>query len=321
MKKINVLLRIKRYLLISFIFGSISVAWSGAHNGPGMPDIAPTEIENLGDGLYTFRWGPYRNIFLVTDEGVIATDPLGIISAPLYRKAIRGVTDQPVRYVIYSHSHWDHIAGGSIFKEEGAEFIAQEKCAENLNISPNPEVIDADITFKDFYRVELGNKSIDIHHYGPIHDNCMSVMLVNPANKIFVVDIVSPPTGRALPFDAFNDPDFHYGNAGPYLQAVEDLAERNQVKTIVGAHLVLGPDGSGKTIIYPSTGPVIALTERREYYEQILSAVKAELDIGTPILSVHNKIDLDPFRDMWGFDEAKMRLFLQRAVYFYVLGK
>ncbi|MGA1873120.1 MAG: Ig-like domain-containing protein, partial [Thermoplasmatota archaeon] len=44
---------------------------------------------------------------LVTDDGVIATDPLGVESAPLYREAIRAVTDQPVKYVIYSHSHWD----------------------------------------------------------------------------------------------------------------------------------------------------------------------------------------------------------------------
>ena len=308
-------------VIVSAVFLGMQTAWAGAHNGPGMPEIAATETEDLGDGLYTFRWGPYRNIFLVTDDGVIATDPLGVISAPLYREAIRAVTDKPVKYVIYSHSHWDHIAGGAVFKEEGATFITQEKCAENLRISPNPDVVSADLTFSDSYDLKLGGKSIEVHHYGPIHDNCMSVMLVKPSNMIFVVDIVSPPTGRALPFDAFNDPDFHYGNAGPFLQAVEDLADRNGVTTIVGAHLVLGPDSSGEMVIYPSTGPVAALTERREYYEELLAVVKAELDAGTPILAAHNNIDLEPFRDLWGFDEAKMRLFLQRAVYFYVLGK
>jgi glyoxylase-like metal-dependent hydrolase (beta-lactamase superfamily II) len=297
------------------------LAMGGAHTGPGMPDIAASETEDLGDGLYTFRWGPYRNIFLVTDDGVIATDPLGVEAAGLYREAIRAVTDQPVKYVIYSHSHWDHIAGGAIFKEEGATFITQEKCAENLRISPNPDVVSADVTFADSYDLELGGKGIEVHHYGPIHDNCMSVMLVKPANKIFVIDIVSPPTGWYLPFDAFNDPDFHYGNAGPYLQAVEDLAKQNEVDTIIGAHLALGPDSTGRTVILPSTGPVIALTERRQYYELLLAVVKEQLDAGTPILSVHEEVDLAPFRDLRGFEEAKMRLFLQRATYYYVLGK
>ncbi len=84
---------------IYIVFGW-QTALSGAHTGPGMPKIATSETENLGDGLYTFRWGPYRNIFLVTDEGVIATDPLGVEAASLYRDAIRAVTDKPVKYVI-----------------------------------------------------------------------------------------------------------------------------------------------------------------------------------------------------------------------------
>jgi glyoxylase-like metal-dependent hydrolase (beta-lactamase superfamily II) len=308
-------------ILTACLFGVCQIALGGAHTTSGMPEISATETEDLGSGLYTFRWGPYRNIFLVTDEGVIASDPMNAEAATLYREAIRAVTDQPVKYVVYSHSHWDHVSGGAIFKEEGATFISQENCALNLRWSPNPGVVTPDVTFVSSYSLTLGGRTIELHHFGPIHDNCMSVMLVRPANLIFVVDIVSPPTGRYMPFDPIPDPDMHLGNAVPYLQSVEDLAERNGIETIIGGHLVLAPDDKGNMVVRPSTGPILAVTERRLYYEQLLAVVKAKLDTGAPILSVHEQIDLEPFRDLRGFDEAKMRLYLQRAAYFYILGR
>jgi hypothetical protein len=63
------------------------------------------------------------------------------------------------------------------------------------------------------------------------------------------------------------------------------------------------------------------VTERRQYYEQLLAVVKVKLDTGAPILFVHEQIDLEPFRDLRGFDEEKLRLYLQRAAYFYILGR
>jgi hypothetical protein len=124
-----------------------------------------------------------------------------------------------------------------------------------------------------------------------------------------------------MPFDPIPDPDMHLGNTVPYLQSVEDLAERNGIDTIIGGHLVIAPDASGKMIAYSSTGPILAVTERRLYYEQMMGVVKAKLDTRAPILSVHEQIDLEPFRDLRGFDEAKMRLYLQRVAYFYILGR
>ena len=38
----------------------------------------------------------------------------------------------PVRYVIYSHSHWDHIEGGAVFADT-ARFVAHEGVARNMD--------------------------------------------------------------------------------------------------------------------------------------------------------------------------------------------
>ena len=111
------------------------------------PGIAPTELEQLADDLYAFRYGPYRSLFMVTSEGVIATDPISPEAAVEYRAAIASVTNLPVKFVVYSHAHWDHARGGQIFKDEGATFVAQERCVQNIAESPNPDIIPPDITF------------------------------------------------------------------------------------------------------------------------------------------------------------------------------
>ncbi len=285
-----------------------------------MPGVPMTQTESLGNGLYAFRWGPYRSIFLVSDAGVIVTDPINAQAAEAYRAAILEVTDQPVKFVVYSHSHWDHTAGGKIFKDEGAQFIAQEKCVENLAWSPNPDVVMPDITFSDRYTVSVGDASLDLFYFGPIHDTCMAVMVARPANILFTVDITSPGSGRTMPFDE-TAPDFHFYNAVNYLKSVEALVDQENITSFIGGHLVIGEDENGKRIVLPSAGSVSAITERREFWEQVLAAVKDELDAGTMSLIVHNKIDLTQFEDVKGFSEKKMRALLKRVASYYITGR
>src|SRR5229473_7848300 len=73
-----------------------------------------------------FRYGNHQSMFIVTPAGVIATDPISERRpAKPYIDAIQAVTKAPIKYIIYSHSHFDHIAGGKPFKDLGATFVAQ----------------------------------------------------------------------------------------------------------------------------------------------------------------------------------------------------
>jgi glyoxylase-like metal-dependent hydrolase (beta-lactamase superfamily II) len=66
-------------------------------------------------------------MFVVTSAGVIATDPIGYgrpQAVVTYVDEIKKVTNQPIKYLIYSHHHFDHIAGGKPFKDAGAVVVA-----------------------------------------------------------------------------------------------------------------------------------------------------------------------------------------------------
>lgn len=117
-------------------------------------------VTTLGNGVYVFRWWVYRNIFIVTDQGVIVTDPMNPKAAKILQAEIRRITDKPVKYVVYSHNHHDHISGGVIFKEEGAEFIGHENVLKELGDHPSPVTPLPDITFKERLTVELGGRTL-----------------------------------------------------------------------------------------------------------------------------------------------------------------
>ena len=89
------------------------------------------EITQVADGLYTAANNSHRTVFLVTDEGIILADPVNNEFATWLKSELDERYDVPVRYVLYSHHHWDHASGGAAFRDT-ATYVAQEGMAAAL---------------------------------------------------------------------------------------------------------------------------------------------------------------------------------------------
>src|SRR3954453_10992689 len=103
----------------------------------------PFETRKIGDSVYAFRYVGHQSMFVVTPEGVIATDPIGLLrpqAVTTYIDEIKKVTQAPIKYLVYSHHHYDHIAGGKPFKDAGATVIAHKNAKERLEALKNPDV-------------------------------------------------------------------------------------------------------------------------------------------------------------------------------------
>src|SRR5438445_6553207 len=108
-----------------------AVAWA---QQPAPPPFATTKVEGT-DNVYVFRYGNHQSMFVVTSAGVIATDPIGYgprQPVVTYVDEIKKVSSQPIKYLIYSHHHFDHIAGGKPFKDAGATIVAHKRAKERL---------------------------------------------------------------------------------------------------------------------------------------------------------------------------------------------
>lgn len=253
---------LKLTVVVGMLFSPITMSADFPTQEPmGGKDFGHS-VKNIGDGLYVFRWWVYRNIFLVTDEGVIVTDPMNPKAAKLLQKEIRKITDKPVKYVVYSHNHHDHISGGNIFKQQGAKFIAHENTLKEMNQHPSPVNPLPDITFENEYTVQLGERSLELKYFGPNHGESLVVMRLPKEKILFVVDIVTP---RRVAFRTM--PDFWPDEWIRSLKEIEQL----DFDYVISAH---GPANQ------PAIDPASVVAEQRMYLEDLMAAVKAELDKG-----------------------------------------
>ena len=161
------------------------------------PPIATTKVDGT-DNVYIFRNGNHQAIFVVTKDGVIATDPVAYgrpTGGQVYLDEIRKVTSQPVKFVIYSHHHFDHIAGGKVFKDAGATFIAHRRAKERLESLKDPHTVLPDEAVPDSGRtITLGGTSLELRYLGLNHSDSTLVMRLPKEKIIFVVDTI--PVGQ-----------------------------------------------------------------------------------------------------------------------------
>jgi glyoxylase-like metal-dependent hydrolase (beta-lactamase superfamily II) len=183
-------MNLSKWFLFLLVVGCLLLQDLEASAQQAQPD---DEISKLADDVYLFRHKFHQSIFLVTSQGVIVTDPISSEAATWLKVEIRKLTDQPVRYVIYSHHHNDHITGGSVFAET-AHFVSHWAARRQLLKEPDPLIPPPDLTFTDRMFIDLGDKHVELIYTGKNHsDNSLVVLL--PQNKLlFAVDFIPVET-------------------------------------------------------------------------------------------------------------------------------
>jgi len=167
------------------------------------PAIATTKVEGT-DNVYIFRNVGHQAMFVVTNDGVIVTDPVAYgrpTGGQAYLDAIRKVTDKPIKYLIYSHHHFDHIAGGKAFKDAGARFIAHHRAKTRLEGFKDPHTVLADESVSDRGRIiTLGGTTLELSYHGLNHSDSTLVMRLPKEKILFVVDTIPVGTvpGRGM---------------------------------------------------------------------------------------------------------------------------
>ena len=188
---------------------------------PARPAIQTTKVPGT-DNVYVFRNGNHQAMFVVTTDGVIATDPVAYgrpNGGQQYVDEIRKVTSQPIKYLVYSHHHYDHIAGGKAFKDAGATVIAHRRADERLRVLQDPHtVLPDEIVGDEGSVIRLGGTILELGYHGLNHSDSTLVMRLPQYGIIFVVDTLPVGTfpGRGLI-------DFHPLETEEFMKKVLDM--------------------------------------------------------------------------------------------------
>jgi glyoxylase-like metal-dependent hydrolase (beta-lactamase superfamily II) len=190
------------YTLAAALLVAVSLGVMAHAQQATPPPFATTKVDGTSN-VYIFRNGGHQSMFVVTSAGVIATDPIGYgrpTGGATYVDEIKKVTNQPIKYLVYSHHHFDHIAGGKAFKDAGATVVAHKRAAERLAALKDPHTILPDETMDVSRTITLGDTSLELTYIGLNHSDSTIVMRLPKEKIVFAVDFVSVGTfpGRGM---------------------------------------------------------------------------------------------------------------------------
>ena len=193
---------------------------------------APLQLQPVAPGIWFVQGeaalgSPENRNFIsnagvvVTPAGVVVIDALGSPAlAEELLAAIRNVTPLPVRYVVLTHYHADHIYGLQAFKDRGATILAHEAGRDYLQsdtaqqrlqasretlapwVDARTRLVPADRWLREDEVLELGGVRLLLRHVGPAHTPEDLTVFVEGARVLFAGDLAF--RGR-IPFVAQAD--------------------------------------------------------------------------------------------------------------------
>jgi len=146
------------------------------------------EITQIAGEVYRFRNNNHYSVFTVTPQGIIATDPINAEAAQWLKAELQKRFAKPVKYLIYSHDHADHISGGEVFADT-AVVVAHDKARAVIVGERRPTAIPQ-VTFSDRLTIELGGTVVELSYVGRNHSNNSIVMRFPQERLLFAVDFI-----------------------------------------------------------------------------------------------------------------------------------
>ena len=178
---------------------------------PGVKQLAPNIYAYI-QSKATWYWSNAG--FIVGNDYVVVVDSLSTVGLTQKLKdEIKKITDKPIRYLINTHHHGDHIYGNHAFA--GATIISHDYCRReaieqgirdpSLMNTIFPEfdfrgiaVTPADITFDKQLTLHMEEREIRLLHFGPGHTAGDIIVHLPEEGIIFAGDFIflySTPLG------------------------------------------------------------------------------------------------------------------------------
>lgn len=239
--------------------------------------------------------------FVIGDQAVAVIDSSG--SAVIGREllnAVRAQTDRPIRFVINTHMHPDHVFGNAAFKGENPIFVGHYKLARGLAtradgylaanrtmLGPQAfegiEIILPTLQIKDRRELDLGGRKLICEPQKTAHTDNDMIVTDTATDTVFLGDLLFSVHVPTLD-----------GSIRGWLSLLDDLAERKAARVVPGH----GPHA----MALPS-----ALEPEKRYLSRIANDTRALIEKGKTLQEATKTAGFSE-RDKWKmFDQYHVR--------------
>jgi glyoxylase-like metal-dependent hydrolase (beta-lactamase superfamily II) len=193
----------------------IPVDRSAYANRPLLADFTAPDCPNNPRGLEQVKGNLYRHttgaglavhsgLVLITSEGALVIDPAMTCTAGWLRDEIKRRFNVPVKYVVLTHAHADHISGAQILQQGGATVVANQRAIEPIVGEKIPTAIP-DRVFDEDMTITLGGETVQLHRVAPSHSDSMVMVLFPKYRALQCTDVCE---AKSMPYNDFLD--FYY---------------------------------------------------------------------------------------------------------------
>jgi glyoxylase-like metal-dependent hydrolase (beta-lactamase superfamily II) len=266
--------------ILGVLIAILGVTWIASAQ---TPETTRT-IDHVSGGLYKFTNNFHSSVFLVTDEGIIATDPINAEAAAWLKGEFDKRFGKPVKVLIYSHHHADHISGGDAFG--AAEIVAHQNIVDDIEKDKVPTPIPTS-TFSDTKTITLGGQSVELISLGSGHSDNLIAMKFPGEQALFIVDIVS---AHRLP----------YRNMGAGRDSLDGIiAQIRKAESITGYNKLITAHSAPYILIAKPE----MIGQTRVYIEALRDEVQAAMDAGKSLDEIKQTVKMENYQHVFMYEQ------------------
>jgi cyclase len=291
----------------SLLLAGTAFAQTPATTPPPPPDFSKVEIKttDLGDNMYMLE-GQGGNITVaVAKDGIIMVDGQYAALHDKIKAAISAISNQPIKYLINTHFHGDHVGGNEPFARDGATVVSEVNVKNRLAAGTTngltgvktPPLSEAALPAKTYtgaYHIRLRGRVADLKHIEHAHTDGDTYVWFKTANVL--------STGDTFTYGRYPNIDFANGGNIKGMIAATD------------AYLKLT---NAKSRIVPGHGPLADKAMLTEYRAMLVTARDRMAKLVKDGKSEDDVVAAKPFADLdakWAPTELASKNFI-RVVY------